>query len=621
MESCLHQICTLKDCWSKLLVTQIETLLTQNESESNAPTVTLAPKGKSRYKTKGNSSSAWGKKSAKHASNDNSRTDVDRPLTNAENSINAAMVTLGCEAWRAKDFEILSSKNLHGTDLYLNDAHFSFSMRILRDQFPDVSGLQNTGLYQSSGFESSLNQVFVQPVHAGHSHWACVSNIQTSSGLRSDHADLYDSLWNLSDNPSEHELSPAIVWQVAQLLRKKDWSETRHLFLTVKPVEQQRNGVDCGLYSIFNMISLLRGQDPTQLSYSSTMRKQLLEMIESKEMDDRYVLGVRDSRNNFKFQKKVIIGNVPKMADIQESCIDILVYCHCQMPESFGDLIQCEMCENHFHACCYLIDLKVAQSLEIFVCYHCREPENYSFCSAPLPIDNQLKKELVSKLKESRDLLLRKHLPASHARPATNKIVITSKVGLEKLEGILSSFDLNCLKNGSGELYNSFSSFNGESDRRMETAFFSLNVAELTHFAVLVICELLGKTCEPIYTGTGFQVCLLCDDVVASFIRDNRKWIRGVGSELAVLGKRIERFVSKKRNMHTSKDFYSSCEKDLSKTIEHVTYVNKHILHDSVTTEKRFQFRQLQLGAENILKTVEENRRKLKEHENRTLQK
>ena len=88
---------------------------------------------------------------------------------------------------------------------WLNDKLITAFQKLLKQQFPHLSGLQDVSLGQTLSFEIEAAE-FVQVLHTGRSHWVTVSTIGCAPG----EVDIFDSL------------PPAptcdLKWQIAALL-------------------------------------------------------------------------------------------------------------------------------------------------------------------------------------------------------------------------------------------------------------------------------------------------------------------------------------------------------------------------------------------------------------------
>ena len=152
---------------------------------------------------------------------------------------------------------IITRKEL--TDHIIGAAH-----NVLHKQFPAALGLENTTLGSVHNF--SVHQgTFFQILHTGAHHWVLVSNI----GCKPASINLYDSLYN-------GRISSSTKKQIAGLLFEPSSSIT----INIPHVHYQPNYVDCGVFAIAFLVSLLFNQDPATLTYSEgSMRSHLLRCL------------------------------------------------------------------------------------------------------------------------------------------------------------------------------------------------------------------------------------------------------------------------------------------------------------------------------------------------------
>ncbi|XP_046849612.1 uncharacterized protein LOC124443126 [Xenia sp. Carnegie-2017] len=154
---------------------------------------------------------------------------------------------------------IITRKEL--TDHIIGAAH------VLQKQFPAVLGLENTTLGPFTNF-SVHRGTFFQILHTGIHHWVLVSNIDCQPAS----VNLYDSLYN-------GRVSSLTEKQIANLLHEP----TPSITINIPHVHYQFNYVDCGVFAIAFLVSLLFNQDPTTLMYNEgSMRSHLLSCLKKK---------------------------------------------------------------------------------------------------------------------------------------------------------------------------------------------------------------------------------------------------------------------------------------------------------------------------------------------------
>lgn len=106
----------------------------------------------------------------------------------------------------------------------------------------------------------------------------------------------------------------------------------RKLVVELPPRQIQRGGLDCGLFAIAFAYNLASGNDPSQITYDqSRMREQLVKCLEKGSFEP---FPRQRKSNSIQFVKEFI-------------SLDINVFCHCSMPESWDDMIQCDLCNGY----------------------------------------------------------------------------------------------------------------------------------------------------------------------------------------------------------------------------------------------------------------------------------
>ena len=110
-----------------------------------------------------------------------------------------------------KDKEILLSPTAWITDSIVNAAQ-----QLLREQFPQLPGLQDISLGQTMAFNIIPGE-FVQILHSSQDHWLTISTI----GVKHPTVKIYDSLF--------HCLSQVANAQIARLLCSKQSVTEAHM--------------------------------------------------------------------------------------------------------------------------------------------------------------------------------------------------------------------------------------------------------------------------------------------------------------------------------------------------------------------------------------------------------
>ena len=133
---------------------------------------------------------------------------------------------------------------------WLSDMHMDAANVLRREAFPAVDGLQNPILQQNMSF-SVPSFEFVQFLLVNKNHWLVKSKI----GEEMDTVCIYDSMQNRPDG------------QCISLVARYVQCPDSHNTIKVTNVQLQDNGYACGELAVAFAISLIHGEDPTQLHY------------------------------------------------------------------------------------------------------------------------------------------------------------------------------------------------------------------------------------------------------------------------------------------------------------------------------------------------------------------
>ena len=107
--------------------------------------------------------------------------------------------------------------------------------KMLKKQFCQANGLQEHVLGQTLNFNVNRNFPFVQVLHDGRIHWNAVSGLNCNEG----EINLMDSLFKgRVPDPSKQQLSALLNCR------------NKNIKINALPVQQQTNGVDCGLFAL-----------------------------------------------------------------------------------------------------------------------------------------------------------------------------------------------------------------------------------------------------------------------------------------------------------------------------------------------------------------------------------
>ena len=121
---------------------------------------------------------------------------------------------------------------------------------LLQLENPAISGFQRPTLGPVRNFNVVSGEL-VQILHTGNSHWVCISSIGCVPG----YVNLFDSLYHDS----------VIIQEVEE--QTNDLLGGRLIALDPKPVQQQTNGSDCGVFAVAFATCLVFGVDPTFINF------------------------------------------------------------------------------------------------------------------------------------------------------------------------------------------------------------------------------------------------------------------------------------------------------------------------------------------------------------------
>ena len=291
-------------------------------------------------------------------------------------------------------------------------------------------------------------------------------------------------------------LPPAVEWQCCQLLRET--SEPNYI-IKIRPCAQQQNGMDCGLYAIANMVSLAFGYDPEMLVYTGDLRKEFLGMILDKKIK-MFQHKLKSDIHLWCFKTPVRGTRADDSIEIPDSLTEMIVpICHCKMTESFGDIISCDKCDKKYHRRCYLMGGTVGcKRPKQFICYGCRNPLDYAFLDKMSPINVTAIEKCSLKIAALDNYVLAKYCSEVQI-PQVGCIPHCIK-DFNKIEHIISTYDLNSFCRNQGNIYQSFFNLyvNNYKNLPNQKKIENYSIAQLVHFVLLLICDTELIPCSPI---------------------------------------------------------------------------------------------------------------------------
>ena len=129
---------------------------------------------------------------------------------------------------------------------------------------PLIEGFQRPTLGPAWNFSIALSE-FVQILHKGNAHWVCVSSVGCLAGM----VNLYDSLF--------HDIIELEVEEKIHNLMAESF-----IGIITLPVQQQKNGSDCGVFAIAFATCIVYGIKPEEVSFDiPKLRPHLVECLGS----------------------------------------------------------------------------------------------------------------------------------------------------------------------------------------------------------------------------------------------------------------------------------------------------------------------------------------------------
>ena len=128
----------------------------------------------------------------------------------------------------------------------LSDIHINACQLLLKNQFPNISGLCST--LQITSFSSGhWIDNYIQVIHCRGNHWITATTI----GCNINEAAVYDSLYTDIDSATHQSIKRVLQCPVV---------------IKVPPVGKQKGALDCGLFAIAFATYLAYRRDPSELS-------------------------------------------------------------------------------------------------------------------------------------------------------------------------------------------------------------------------------------------------------------------------------------------------------------------------------------------------------------------
>lgn len=216
---------------------------------------------------------------------------------------------------------------------WLSANHISAAQQLLKRDFPQQEGLQDTHYLLEKMVWSSSPSSFVQIIHVGGYHWACLSNKLSPD---SNTIQLYDSLLSTPGT--------SIIEQACTILR----CDLPSFKIQVMNVKLQSSSDSCGLYAIAMARDLCAGRDPCFIAYIEPLMRSHLEQCYESEKLSHFPRAKTGRECKRRVYKEIVVE----------------VFCTCRFPdvhlsERFGDMAECDVCCKWYHKECAAIPDKV----------------------------------------------------------------------------------------------------------------------------------------------------------------------------------------------------------------------------------------------------------------------
>ena len=219
-------------------------------------------------------------------------------------------------------------KLIKGNEM-LTDESMNLAMSLIHEQFSHIGGLTDSSIRKCQQFDIVPSENgYIQILHAGSMQWICVANMTSGKSSNQVHY-VFNSLFS-------RKIQQDVIHQIAAY----SFCPENELIIHVMPVQQQKNGVDCGLFSIAFATSLAFREDPSNSTYdSAALRPHLIKCLTSGRISPFP-----------KIEGKRVVRCKPSTHTVE-------IFCSCRTPwtaqrNSSYDMAQCCMCSEWYHKRC-----------------------------------------------------------------------------------------------------------------------------------------------------------------------------------------------------------------------------------------------------------------------------
>ena len=141
----------------------------------------------------------------------------------------------------------------------LSDNHISFAQKLLKIQFPHISGLQSTLVLAKYQKLPVTSTTYLQIIHSRGNHWIVATNIGCAPKLQ-----VFDSLYSSVDKATIELLTNLLGPSIIEMGNSP----------------RQDGATDCGLYAIATCVALANNRKPGQF-IQENMRGHLVKCFEN----------------------------------------------------------------------------------------------------------------------------------------------------------------------------------------------------------------------------------------------------------------------------------------------------------------------------------------------------
>ncbi len=202
----------------------------------------------------------------------------------------------------------------------LSDQHMNAVQELIKLQFPDLNGLQQTFLQTKYPLKSRTN--VIQILHIDTDHWA-VMTMKDEADI--DHVKYYDSAYSNISLETQNTMT--------QLLPPEFFK----LHVSIMATAKQSGSTDCGLYAIAILTALAYSMDPSNLIFhQEDMRTHLVNCLKTKRMIPFPTMKTRRLKN-------IVIKNVT---------IYVCPTCKKLENDNSEQMLGCDRCDNWYHDSC-----------------------------------------------------------------------------------------------------------------------------------------------------------------------------------------------------------------------------------------------------------------------------